>query len=41
MIDLTNLAELVFLVGVGVGGVIGGWISDKLVDTSNHNFITA
>lgn len=39
--DLTNLAELVFLVGVGVGGVIGGWISDKLVDTSNHNFITA
>ncbi|XP_030027828.2 organic cation transporter protein isoform X1 [Manduca sexta] len=26
---LTSLAEVVFLVGVGVGGVIGGWISDK------------
>lgn len=26
---LTNLAEVVFLVGVGVGGVVGGWISDK------------
>lgn len=28
---LTNLAEVVFLVGVGVGGVLGGWISDKYV----------
>lgn len=27
--NLTVLAEVVFLVGVGVGGVIGGWISDK------------
>ncbi|CAK1585492.1 unnamed protein product [Parnassius mnemosyne] len=26
---LTNLAEVVFLIGVGFGGVIGGWISDK------------
>ncbi|XP_068633876.1 organic cation transporter protein-like isoform X2 [Battus philenor] len=26
---LTNLAEVVFLIGVGVGGVLGGWISDK------------
>lgn len=26
---LTSLAEVVFLVGVGVGGVVGGWISDK------------
>lgn len=26
---LTSLAEVMFLVGVGVGGVIGGWISDK------------
>ncbi|XP_041980007.1 organic cation transporter protein-like isoform X2 [Aricia agestis] len=26
---LTNLAEVVFLVGIGVGGVVGGWISDK------------
>ncbi|CAH2084826.1 unnamed protein product [Euphydryas editha] len=26
---LTNLAEVVFLVGVGVGGVLGGWISDR------------
>ncbi|XP_072932783.1 organic cation transporter protein-like isoform X2 [Epargyreus clarus] len=26
---LTNLAEVVFLVGVGVGGVVGGWVSDK------------
>ncbi|KAL4716166.1 hypothetical protein ACJJTC_013943 [Scirpophaga incertulas] len=26
---LTNLAEVVFLVGVGAGGVLGGWISDK------------
>lgn len=27
--SLTSLAEVVFLVGVGVGGVIGGWISDR------------
>lgn len=27
--NLTVLAEVVFLIGVGVGGVIGGWISDK------------
>lgn len=27
--SLTNLAEVVFLVGVGVGGVLGGWISDR------------
>jgi hypothetical protein len=27
--SLTNLAEVLFLVGVGVGGVVGGWISDK------------
>lgn len=27
--NLTSLAEVVFLVGVGVGGVIGGWISDR------------
>ncbi|CAH2047300.1 unnamed protein product, partial [Iphiclides podalirius] len=26
---LTNLAEVVFLIGVGIGGVVGGWISDK------------
>ncbi|XP_026498619.2 organic cation transporter protein-like isoform X1 [Vanessa tameamea] len=26
---LTNLAEVVFLIGVGIGGVLGGWISDK------------
>ncbi|XP_013193450.2 organic cation transporter protein isoform X1 [Amyelois transitella] len=26
---LTSLAEVVFLVGVGIGGVVGGWISDK------------
>lgn len=26
---LTNLAEVVFLIGIGLGGVIGGWISDK------------
>ncbi|CAG5027924.1 unnamed protein product [Parnassius apollo] len=26
---LTNLVEVVFLIGVGFGGVIGGWISDK------------
>ncbi|XP_028178694.1 organic cation transporter protein-like isoform X1 [Ostrinia furnacalis] len=27
--SLTNLAEVLFLVGVGAGGVVGGWISDK------------
>lgn len=27
--NLTSLGEVVFLVGVGVGGVVGGWISDK------------
>ncbi|GBP94351.1 Organic cation transporter protein [Eumeta japonica] len=27
--NLTNLAEMVFLVGVGIGGVVGGWVSDK------------
>ncbi|CAG9787714.1 unnamed protein product [Diatraea saccharalis] len=27
--SLTSLAEVVFLVGVGAGGVLGGWISDK------------
>lgn len=27
--NLTSLAEVVFLIGVGVGGVVGGWISDK------------
>ncbi|RVE46487.1 hypothetical protein evm_008837 [Chilo suppressalis] len=27
--SLTSLAEVVFLIGVGVGGVVGGWISDK------------
>lgn len=27
--SLTSLAEVVFLVGVGAGGVVGGWISDK------------
>ncbi|XP_050674807.1 organic cation transporter protein-like isoform X2 [Leptidea sinapis] len=27
--SLTNLAEVVFLIGVGIGGVVGGWISDK------------
>lgn len=27
--SLTSLVEVVFLVGVGVGGVVGGWISDK------------
>ncbi|XP_069357934.1 organic cation transporter protein-like isoform X1 [Maniola hyperantus] len=27
--NLTVLGEVLFLVGVGVGGVIGGWISDK------------
>ncbi|XP_049872459.1 organic cation transporter protein-like isoform X2 [Pectinophora gossypiella] len=27
--SLTNLAEVVFLTGVGIGGVVGGWISDK------------
>ncbi|XP_075975349.1 organic cation transporter protein-like isoform X2 [Anticarsia gemmatalis] len=26
---LTSLAESTFLIGVGVGGVVGGWISDK------------
>ncbi|KAM3958932.1 organic cation transporter protein [Aphomia sociella] len=26
---LTSLAEVVFLVGVGIGGVVGGWISDR------------
>ncbi|CAH1636438.1 unnamed protein product [Spodoptera littoralis] len=26
---LTSLAEVMFLVGVGVGGVVGGWISDR------------
>lgn len=26
---LVSLAESVFLVGVGIGGVVGGWISDK------------
>ncbi|XP_011555935.3 organic cation transporter protein isoform X2 [Plutella xylostella] len=26
---LTNLAEAMFLLGVGLGGVIGGWVSDK------------
>ncbi|KAJ2951125.1 hypothetical protein O0L34_g5514 [Tuta absoluta] len=26
---LTSIVEVVFLVGVGVGGVVGGWISDK------------
>lgn len=26
---LTSLAEVVFLVGVGIGGVVGGWVSDK------------
>ncbi|XP_073955115.1 organic cation transporter protein-like isoform X3 [Choristoneura fumiferana] len=26
---LTNLAEVVFLIGVGIGGVVGGWISDR------------
>lgn len=29
--SMTNLAEVVFLIGVGVGGVVGGWISDKYV----------
>ncbi|XP_045523094.1 organic cation transporter protein-like isoform X2 [Pieris brassicae] len=27
--SLTNLAEVVFLIGIGVGGVVGGWISDR------------
>lgn len=27
--SLTSLAEVVFLIGIGVGGVIGGWISDR------------
>ncbi|XP_045499055.1 organic cation transporter protein-like isoform X1 [Colias croceus] len=27
--SLTNLAEVVFLIGVGIGGVVGGWISDR------------
>lgn len=27
--SMTNLAEVVFLIGVGAGGVLGGWISDK------------
>ncbi|XP_047521002.1 organic cation transporter protein-like isoform X2 [Pieris napi] len=27
--NLTNLAEVVFLIGIGVGGVVGGWISDR------------
>ncbi|XP_047025116.1 organic cation transporter protein-like isoform X1 [Helicoverpa zea] len=26
---LTSLAEVMFLVGVGIGGVVGGWISDR------------
>ncbi|XP_059057314.1 organic cation transporter protein-like isoform X2 [Achroia grisella] len=26
---LTSLAEVFFLVGVGIGGVLGGWISDR------------
>lgn len=26
---LTSLTESMFLIGVGVGGVVGGWISDK------------
>ncbi|KAJ8716704.1 hypothetical protein PYW07_003331 [Mythimna separata] len=26
---LTSLAEVMFLIGVGVGGVVGGWISDR------------
>ncbi|XP_026748981.2 organic cation transporter protein-like isoform X1 [Galleria mellonella] len=26
---LTSLAEVFFLVGVGIGGVVGGWISDR------------
>ncbi|CAG5027932.1 unnamed protein product [Parnassius apollo] len=26
---LTSLSEVVYLIGVGIGGVIGGWISDK------------
>lgn len=35
--SLTNLAEVLFLVGVGAGGVVGGWISDKWVDfASSH-----
>lgn len=33
---LTSLAESMFLIGVGVGGVVGGWISDKYVTTANH-----
>lgn len=28
---LVSLADSLFLVGVGIGGVVGGWISDKLV----------
>lgn len=27
--SLVSVAESVFLVGVGIGGVVGGWISDK------------
>ncbi|CAK1555144.1 unnamed protein product [Leptosia nina] len=27
--NLTSLAEVVFLIGVGIGGVVGGWISDR------------
>lgn len=26
---LTSIAEVVFLIGVALGGVIGGWISDR------------